>query len=92
MQAHWLDPRHLLATHNHEQLMPSIIPHSVDIVAMIPRIKEGGVFVQFEAKKGDEFSSAQDVADAVIRRLTAKVTATLPSPTPTMQCGLPLIS
>ena len=73
MQAHWLDPRHLLATHNHEQLIPSIMPQDVEIVSMIPRIKEGGVFVQFETRKGDHFAQAQDVADAVIRKLTKKV-------------------
>ena len=72
MQAHWLDPRHLLATHNHEQLIPTVMPADVEIISMIPRIKEGGVFVQFEARKGDAFDSAQEVAQAVIRRLTAK--------------------
>ena len=69
MQAHWLDPRHLLATHNHETLIPTIMPKDVEIISMIPRIKEGGVFVQFEAKKGDEYATAQDISLAVIRRL-----------------------
>ena len=69
MQAHWLDPRHLLATHNHETLIPTIMPDDVEILSMIPRIKEGGVFVQFEAKKGEEYKTAHDVSVAVIRRL-----------------------
>ena len=72
MQAHWLDPRHLLASHNHEQLIPHIVPQDVEILSMIPRIKEGGVFVQFEARRGDAYGEAADVAEAVIRRLRAK--------------------
>ena len=72
MQAHWLDPRHLLATHNHETLIPTIMPTDVEIISMIPRIKEGGVFVQFETKKGDEYETAHDVSLAVIRRLRKK--------------------
>ena len=72
MQAHWLDPRHLLATHNHETLIPTIMPDDVEIISMIPRIKEGGVFVQFETKKGDEYETAHDVSLAVIRRLRKK--------------------
>jgi len=72
MQAHWLDPRHLLATHNHEALIPTIMPDDVEIISMIPRIKEGGVFVQFETKKGDEYDTAHDVSLAVIRRLRKK--------------------
>ena len=72
MQAHWLDPRHLLATHNHETLIPTIMPDDVEIISMIPRIKEGGVFVQFETKKGDQYETAHDVSLAVIRRLRKK--------------------
>ena len=72
MQAHLLDPRHLLATHNHESLIPTIMPRDVEIISMVPRIKEGGVFVQFEAKKGDEYGTAHDVSLAVIRRLRKK--------------------
>ena len=69
MQAHWLDLRHLLASHNHEQLIPAIVPDDVEIVSMIPRVKEGGVFVQFEARRGDAYDSAEAVAQAVIQRL-----------------------
>ena len=72
MQVHWLDPRHLLATHNHELLVPTLMPSDVEILSMIPRIKEGGVFVQFETRRGDAYSSAEEVAQAVIRRLRKK--------------------
>lgn len=72
MQVHRLDPRHLFATHNHETLIPSVMPKDIDIVSMIPRIKEGGVFVHFETRKNDQWSNASEMAQAVIRRLTAK--------------------
>jgi hypothetical protein len=76
MRAHFLDPRHLFATHEHENLMPEIMEETmkingqsasnIDILAMIPRMKEGGVFVRFECTKTEAWKSAADVAEAVI--------------------------
>ena len=43
------DFRYHLTHHNHETLIPQLLPDGVEITKMIPREKEGGVFVYFRA-------------------------------------------
>lgn len=43
------DVRHMLTHHNHETLIPQLLPDGVEITKMVPREKEGGVFVYFRA-------------------------------------------
>eukprot|EP00930_Biecheleria_cincta_P085924 TRINITY_DN75289_c0_g1_i1.p1 TRINITY_DN75289_c0_g1~~TRINITY_DN75289_c0_g1_i1.p1 ORF type:complete len:846 (+),score=119.86 TRINITY_DN75289_c0_g1_i1:41-2578(+) len=43
------DFRQLLTHHNHETLIPSLLPDGVKILKMVPREREGGAFVYFRA-------------------------------------------
>ena len=41
-----------------------MMPQNVEIISMTRRPKEGGVFVMFEAVRGDDYDTAEDVAKA----------------------------
>eukprot|EP01103_Thecamoeba_quadrilineata_P016190 TRINITY_DN5344_c0_g1_i1.p1 TRINITY_DN5344_c0_g1~~TRINITY_DN5344_c0_g1_i1.p1 ORF type:complete len:712 (-),score=130.66 TRINITY_DN5344_c0_g1_i1:21-2156(-) len=43
-----IDIRQQFTTHNHEELIPALMPSGIRIVNMHPRFKEGGVIVDFE--------------------------------------------
>eukprot|EP00698_Gefionella_okellyi_P003147 TRINITY_DN12943_c0_g1_i1.p1 TRINITY_DN12943_c0_g1~~TRINITY_DN12943_c0_g1_i1.p1 ORF type:complete len:801 (-),score=201.24 TRINITY_DN12943_c0_g1_i1:23-2260(-) len=43
----WADIRQWFTRHNHEQLVPELLPKGVQVVDMQPRMREGGVFVKF---------------------------------------------
>lgn len=44
-----LDFRMMLTHHNHETLIPKLLPDGVEVVRMVPREREGGAFVYFRA-------------------------------------------
>lgn len=90
MRAHFLDPRHLFVSHEHESLMPQIMDETmkntgktgshIEILQMIPRMKEGGVFLRFECPKSEQWKSAADVAESVIVALKKKPRRALLTP------------
>lgn len=73
MRAAYIDFRHYLVTHNHESTIPTVMKaacgDSVEIIEMIPRIKEGGVFVRFKTHDTQQYPSPESVAEAVIKQL-----------------------
>ncbi|CAJ1413423.1 unnamed protein product [Effrenium voratum] len=46
-----LDFRQMLTHHNHETLIPKLLPAGVKVEKMVPREREGGAFVYFSAPK-----------------------------------------
>lgn len=44
-----LDFRQELTHHNHETLIPKLLPAGVEVIRMVPREREGGAFVTFRA-------------------------------------------
>lgn len=43
------DIRQMLTHHNHETLIPKLLPQGVEVLQMVPREREGGAFVYFRA-------------------------------------------
>ncbi|CAK0877798.1 unnamed protein product, partial [Prorocentrum cordatum] len=43
------DFRQVLTHHNHETLIPTLLPEGVEVLRMVPREREGGAFVYFRA-------------------------------------------
>ena len=48
-KVNFFDPRPALTRDNHETLIPELLPSGVKVKRFIPRRKEGGVFVDYEA-------------------------------------------
>lgn len=44
-----IDFRRELTHHNHETLIPDLLPKGVEVIRMVPREREGGAFVYFRA-------------------------------------------
>ena len=85
MRAAYIDFRHYLVTHNHESTIPKIMSHAcehVEISEMIPRIKEGGVFVRFKTRHTDQYPSAESVAESIIKELKDHPRRALLTPQP----------
>jgi hypothetical protein len=80
------DFRYLFSTHNHQLLIPQILPDHIHIISMTPRPTEGGVFVDFKADT-TYYTTRQSVAQAIIKKLTDKPIRALLTPQP-IHCHL----
>ncbi|CAE8648606.1 unnamed protein product, partial [Polarella glacialis] len=57
------DFRQMLTHHNHETLIPKLLPKGVEIVKMVPREREGGAFVYFRAPPAFVFQVLRELAE-----------------------------
>ncbi|CAK9114319.1 Putative F-box and FNIP repeat-containing protein L60 [Durusdinium trenchii] len=58
------DMRHMLTRHNHETLIPQLLPDGVEVTRMVPREKEGGAFVYFRAPPTFVLQALRNLAES----------------------------
>jgi hypothetical protein len=85
IRVHWLDPRYLAATDNHNSIIPKLFAsafgvHGFRLIGAIPRANEGGVFVHFEVDRQDKIRTPEDVTKALVTLLRAKPVHALLTP------------
>jgi len=74
MRVHWLDIRYLVATHNHDVIIPRVFAKAFGLngfrlLGATPRANEGGVFVHFEVERQGRVRTPEDVTAAIIKLL-----------------------
>ena len=77
MRVHWLDLRYLVATHNHDVVIPKLFAKAFSLngfrlLGANPRANEGGVFVHFEVQRSEHVQTPEDVTKEIITLLRAK--------------------
>ena len=85
LRVHWLDVRYLVATHNHDVIIPKLFAtafgiHGFRLIGATPRANEGGVFVHFEVDRQGTIRTPEDVTKAIITLLRAKPVHALLTP------------
>ena len=85
IRVHWLDPRYLAATDNHNSIIPKLFAqafgvHGFRLIGAIPRANEGGVFVHFEVNRQQNIRTPEDVTKALITLLRSKPVHALLTP------------
>lgn len=74
MRVHVLDIRYLVATHNHDVIIPRVFAKAFGrtgfrLLGATPRANEGGVFVHFEVARQGNVRTPEDVTAAIIKLL-----------------------
>ena len=77
MRVHWLDMRYLVATHNHDTVIPKLFARAFGLngfrlLGATPRANEGGVFVHFEVVRTAHVQTPEQVTKEIITLLRAK--------------------